>query len=320
MKHAIGKLIRVFVIPIAYAAFPTVASGQILHNDNVNITGNLCAGSANCTGNPPQDVTVADSDPDIRFTDTTTGDAWQITGNEDNFQIRSRPAGGLIGTVVDIDFDAPLNSLVVDSSGRVGLGIAAPTDELTIAFTSPSVKWIDTNGSKEWDIDANSSGFFIVEDNANTRMTVDTGGNVGIGTTSPASMLHVTGDARIEGDVALGSSREFKTELTPVEPTEVLARLVQLPIQTWRYKEDSRGARHLGPVAEDFFSLFGLGSDEKHISAVDTSGVAFAAIQALNGEMETLRAQNKGLRVMALVALLTSVFSLVGLTILGRRL
>jgi hypothetical protein len=39
--------------------------------------------------------------------------------------------------------------------------------------------------------------------------------------------------------------------------------------------------RHLGPTAQDFYEVFGLGDDDKYISTVDADGVALAAIQAL---------------------------------------
>jgi hypothetical protein len=38
-------------------------------------------------------------------------------------------------------------------------------------------------------------------------------------------------------------------------------------------------------MAQDFRAAFGLGEDEKHISAVDEEGVALAAIKALQAEV-----------------------------------
>ena len=39
-------------------------------------------------------------------------------------------------------------------------------------------------------------------------------------------------------------------------------------------------------MAQDFRAAFGLGLDEKHIDTVDADGVALAAIQGLNAELE----------------------------------
>ena len=54
------------------------------------------------------------------------------------------------------------------------------------------------------------------------------------------------------------------------------------------------GVRHVGPMAQDFQEAFGLnGGDDKHISVVDESGVALAAIQGLNQKLETENAALK---------------------------
>ena len=38
----------------------------------------------------------------------------------------------------------------------------------------------------------------------------------------------------------------------------------------------------MGPMAQDFRAAFGLGPDDKHITSVDSDGVALAAIQGLH--------------------------------------
>ncbi len=58
-----------------------------------------------------------------------------------------------------------------------------------------------------------------------------------------------------------------------------------MPILTWAYKADPK-TKHLGPIAQDFHSAFGIGPDDKHIATVDESGLALAAIQGLNQKLE----------------------------------
>ena len=53
----------------------------------------------------------------------------------------------------------------------------------------------------------------------------------------------------------------------------------------WSYTAQGAGVRHIGPMAQDFRASFGLGEDDKHISAVDEEGVALAAIKALQAEV-----------------------------------
>lgn len=92
------------------------------------------------------------------------------------------------------------------------------------------------------------------------------------------------------------SSRTFKDDFARVDVLDVLSRVVAMPVQTWFYKNDHEEGRHMGPVAEDFARMFALGNDDKHIGAVDESGVAFAAIQGLNKKIEAEQAENAALR------------------------
>lgn len=84
------------------------------------------------------------------------------------------------------------------------------------------------------------------------------------------------------------SSRAYKTDFAAVDPVDVLGEVLRLGISTWVYRDSPEG-RHMGPVAEDFHALFGLGGDSASISTVDASGVALAAIQGLNAKLESER-------------------------------
>jgi hypothetical protein len=66
-----------------------------------------------------------------------------------------------------------------------------------------------------------------------------------------------------------------------------LDKVCTLSLQSWRYKTEPDGIRHLGPVSQDFYGAFGLGEDDRHITTVDEGGVALAAIQGLNELMQT---------------------------------
>jgi hypothetical protein len=81
------------------------------------------------------------------------------------------------------------------------------------------------------------------------------------------------------------SDRAAKTGIVDVDNARILATVVSLPVSEWSYAEQGSGIRHLGPMAQDFHALFGLGEDDKHISAVDEEGVALAAIKALQAEV-----------------------------------
>jgi hypothetical protein len=50
--------------------------------------------------------------------------------------------------------------------------------------------------------------------------------------------------------------------------------------------------RHIGPMAQDFYSAFGL--DDKRITTIDEGGVALAAIQGLYRQNQALEWQKQG--------------------------
>ncbi|MCI0454181.1 MAG: tail fiber domain-containing protein [Candidatus Dadabacteria bacterium] len=77
------------------------------------------------------------------------------------------------------------------------------------------------------------------------------------------------------------SDRAVKENFSPIDRREILARLVNISVESWNYKFQSPDIRHIGPMAQDFASAFGVGEDDKHINMVDAFGVALASIQAL---------------------------------------
>jgi len=90
------------------------------------------------------------------------------------------------------------------------------------------------------------------------------------------------------------SDRSIKQDFAKVDVQEVLTRVAELPIQTWRFKDDS-DTRHIGPTAQDFHAAFNVGPDDKHIATVDADGVALAAIQALDQTVKEKQAKIESL-------------------------
>jgi hypothetical protein len=76
-----------------------------------------------------------------------------------------------------------------------------------------------------------------------------------------------------------------------VDTSQILEHLSRLPLTTWNYKTQTPEVQHLGPTAQDFHGAFGLGDDDKYISAVDADGVALAAIQGLYGLVKEKEAE-----------------------------
>jgi hypothetical protein len=92
------------------------------------------------------------------------------------------------------------------------------------------------------------------------------------------------------------SDRNLKENFEPVDGQDVLDRLAELPISTWNYKTGNPDVRHMGPVAQDFYTIYGLGEDDRHIAALDAAGVALAAIQGLYAENQALETEVAALK------------------------
>ena len=92
------------------------------------------------------------------------------------------------------------------------------------------------------------------------------------------------------------SDRNRKEDFRDINGEEILNRLAALPVTSWRYKNDDSGNRYIGPMAQDFHALFGLGTDTT-IATLDVDGVTLAGIKALERRTEELQAENGALRV-----------------------
>ena len=96
------------------------------------------------------------------------------------------------------------------------------------------------------------------------------------------------GNAVLAGTLTENSDRNAKQDIQLLDQQTILDKVMELPISEWRYKDDP-ASRHIGPMAQDFYQAFKLGSTDKGISTLDSSGIALAAIQALKAENETMR-------------------------------
>lgn len=107
----------------------------------------------------------------------------------------------------------------------------------------------------------------------------------GIPTTSLQHALEV-GNAATNGNGAFltqggtwtnTSDRNKKEDFSELNGGDLLLKIAQLSIQRWKYKGTNE--YHIGPTAQQFYKLFNVGIDDKGISTVDPAGIALAAIQ-----------------------------------------
>jgi trimeric autotransporter adhesin len=106
--------------------------------------------------------------------------------------------------------------------------------------------------------------------------------------TGGAEMMRLDsgGNLKISGAFGSLSDRNAKEKFEPISPRAVLEKVAALPLSRWSYKTDPE-TRHVGPMAQDFYAAFDVGTDDRHIGLGDEGGVALAAIQGLNEKMES---------------------------------
>ncbi len=79
------------------------------------------------------------------------------------------------------------------------------------------------------------------------------------------------------------SDRNLKEAVKSISPRDVLNKVISMPMSSWQFKGSAN--RHISPMAQDFWKAFGLGTDDRHITSSDVSGVALAAIQGMNQKL-----------------------------------
>ena len=136
-----------------------------------------------------------------------------------------------------------------------------------------------------------------LEDSANNVMMEMLGeGRLGVG--KPADnvkRIDVLGGAFCNGTNWVNASDvNSKENFRPIDAQELLNKLAQLEITEWNYRGEGENARHIGPTAQDFYKLFGIGNDDKSISTIDPAGISLVAIKELykkSKEVDQLKQQ-----------------------------
>ncbi|HSU18025.1 tail fiber domain-containing protein [Longimicrobium sp.] len=200
-------------------------------------------------------------------------------------------AFGLRSTAAQVSSFAAGEDNTASGAASVALGYHAHTNARQGSFVFSDRSSVDTlragvNHSANWRV---SGGFRIfTSSNLSTGVTIQSGSvasNWGqsnaVISTSTGAYLGTDGVWHDVSDV------RRKHLFEDVSGEDVLVRLRALPVRTWSYRVDDAGVRHIGPTAQDFHAVFGLGRDNVTIAPIDEGGVALSAIKALDARTTT---------------------------------
>jgi hypothetical protein len=262
-----------------------------------------------------------------------TAQTWDIGANEANFFVRDVTSGSRLP--FRIRPGAPTSSIDINASGLVGVGTASPTDRMHIVSNTGTVNPLSVSNTdaasyaqavyrgsaRLWSAGVGNASettlgvankFFVFDASvAQIRLAIDTSGNVGIGTASPAARLHTVGSVRFAGVTSCGSgiqsnasgdlscivsSRQFKNITGELAPKAALANVMALRPQTGSYKETPDVPEHW-LIAEEVASvdpaLIGLNDGKPHV--VKTQNVVADLIVVVQQQQQRIDALERRL-------------------------
>ncbi len=281
----------------AYSDYATVSGGFTNYADDFGAT--VSGGIQNTASGG--DATVGGGGNNTASGDASTvGGGWfnraaitgtVIGGGESNL-ITNTAKYGVIAGGYNITVTAPYATVPGGYANTASGDYSFAAGHQATAAHGGTFVWSDSGGS----VTSQRSNQFLVQANGGARFQDRTGLWVEMVYDVDRPMDTSTGAYLSRGGTWTDASdRNAKENFQPVDPQAVLEGVAQLPITTWNYKTEDPSVRHLGPVAQDFYAAFGLGADDKHIAALDSSGVALAAIQGLYAQNRELAARNAAL-------------------------
>lgn len=276
------------------------------------------------TATPVLDVHVNSTDtPAIRLEQNNSGgftaQTWDVAGNEANFFVRDVTSGSRLP--FRIRPGAPTSSIDIAANGFVGMGTASPglvsgtsSQLLEISGTNnPGLAIRNTTGTRQYLMYVGSFGnnlFNIFDATAGLdRLTINTTGQVGIGTNAPTDLLSVNGSASKPGG---GSWSNFSDErLKNIKGSFNLGLNAVMKLQPIRYeykRDNALGLKsegeHIGFGAQSLQKVIpeAVNSTESGYLTVNNDPIIWTMLNAIKEqqkEIEQLKTEVRRLRATA---------------------
>ena len=297
-----------------------VDAGAPANSLRVSSGGNIGVGTAT----PVLDIHVNTTDtPAMRLEQNNSGgftaQTWDIGANEANFFVRDVTSGSRLP--FRIRPGAPTSSIDIAANGFVGVGTASPSlvggsssQIIEISGSSnPGLAIRNTTGSRQYLMYVGSTGnnlLNIFDATAGAdRITVNTTGQVGIGTTAPTDLLSVNGTASKPGG---GSWLNFSDErLKNIKGRFNTGLNAVMQLQPIRYEYKSNNAlglksegEHVGFGAQSLQKVIpeAVSSTESGYLTVNNDPIIWTMLNAIKEqqkEIEQLKTEVRRLRATA---------------------
>ena len=193
--------------------------------------------------------------------------------------------------------DNTVTRMVIKYDGKIGMGTTSPARNLEIENNGSYVglKIQNTDATSAWSIlEKDNNMFTIFQDGENYhRLTIDSSGNVGIGTTTPAYKLHVYGRIKTSG-ITESSDERLKENINDL--TASLEKVLQLRGVTynWKDKNEYSSATQIGLIAQEVKKIIPelVDQDQQGLYSVQYSHLVPLLVEAIK-ELNTLLGQTQ---------------------------
>ena len=184
---------------------------QYINTLSSNAQTQISAALPKAGGTMTGDLIISENDPNIRMVDTNTSSYSQLTNTNGSLKIEADLGAGSGSSTLEFTVDNS-TKMLIDSSGKVGIGTTSPDSHLDISGAGAQRLTIQSTDNDSVDIYLqrgsttdghgdfslnNDSGVFKVIGHASstdtTALTITGAGNVGIGEASPETRVHITG-------------------------------------------------------------------------------------------------------------------------------